>query len=292
MACHLLRMMLVTPLILLFNFSAVAQDNPTAYKIFDSEGAEVSFSKLAADAADHQVVLFGEHHNNPIHHWLQLELAKALFSVEDHELVLGFEMFESDNQLILDEYLAGQISTNSFESQARLWNNYETDYKPIVEFARENLVSVVATNIPRRYASAVYSGGLEALSKLSAGGLEYIAPLPIEIDLELPGYKHISEAAHGHGGENLPKSQAVKDATMAYFTLVNLPESGTFLHFNGAYHSDNYEGIYWYLNHYYEGLSIMTIGVHEAEDMASLEEADFTRNDYTIVTPASMVKTY
>src|SRR5690554_5028623 len=113
------------------------------------------------------IALFGELHDNPIAHWLQIELCHRLNNKEKG-LVLGAEMFETDNQLILDEYLTGLISQRRFEGEARLWNNYKTDYKPLVEFARENSIPFIATNIPRRYASMVASSDFKALDSLTA----------------------------------------------------------------------------------------------------------------------------
>ena len=77
----------------------------------------------------------------------------------------------------------------------------------------------------------------------------WIAPLPISFDINLPGYKSMLEMMGGHAGEKMPKAQAIKDAIMAHFIIKNLPSSGVFLHFNGTNHSDNYEGISWYLKH-------------------------------------------
>lgn len=88
---------------------------------------------------------------------------KGFVWVEKDNLILGAEMFESDNQVILNEYLAGLISQSSFENEARLWPNYKTDYKPLVEFAKTNKLQFVASNVPRRYASLVNSKGFEDL---------------------------------------------------------------------------------------------------------------------------------
>jgi uncharacterized iron-regulated protein len=79
-------------------------------------------------------------------------------------------MFEADNQVVLDEYLKGIITGKQFETEAKMWQNYATDYKPMVDFAQKNKIPFVATNIPRRYASLVSKGGLEALNQLSEEG--------------------------------------------------------------------------------------------------------------------------
>ena len=270
---------------LLSALSVSAQDLP-AYRILDKAGNVATFADVVAASRSNDLIFFGESHNNPISHWLQLELGKALASDSLKNLVIGAEMFEADQQILLDEYFAGLISRNSFEDEARLWTNYKTDYKPLLEFAKANDIPYVATNIPRRYASMVYSKGLESLDGLSADAKRWIAPLPITVDLTLPGYAEISKAAGGHGGENLPKSQAVKDATMAHFTLKNMAPGSRFLHLNGSYHSDGYEGIVWYVRKAQPNVRILTITTQEG-DAAELGKADFT-----ILVPKDMTKTY
>jgi len=92
--------------------AAVAQK--PAYKLFREDGKKVKYEKMAEAAADADIVLFGEYHTNPISHWLQLELTTYLFEKKGDALILGAEMFESDNQLIMNEYLAGQITETKF----------------------------------------------------------------------------------------------------------------------------------------------------------------------------------
>lgn len=49
-----------------------------AYRLYDEAGKEVDFGKMSASLSKSDVILFGELHNDPIGHWLQLELAKSL----------------------------------------------------------------------------------------------------------------------------------------------------------------------------------------------------------------------
>src|SRR5690606_42017558 len=120
------------------------------------------------------------YHDNPISHWLQLALTKDLYKTKS--LVLGAEMIERDNQLQLNQYLSGEINQKGLDTLARLWKNHKTDYKPLVDFAKENKLHFVATNIPRRYASMVYRGGFEVLDTLSVNQKEWMAPLPIKYE--------------------------------------------------------------------------------------------------------------
>ena len=271
----------------------MAQDKP-AYLIYDKDGKSVDYQSMLKAAGKNKVVFFGELHNNPIAHWLQIELTQDLFEATEGKLALGAEMFERDNQLLIDEYFAGSISQKNFEEEVRLWNNYKTDYKPLVEFAKTNGLPFVASNVPRRYANLVFREGIEALDQLSDAAKEYLAPLPIEIDLELPGYKAMMEmmASHSEGNIKFPQAQAIKDATMAHSINEHLDGVDCFIHYNGAYHSDNYEGILWYLNQYRPGQSILTIKTSEQEDISKLDPETKGSADFIICIPASMTKTY
>ena len=270
---------------------AYASDKP-AYKIFDKSGDEVSYEDMLDRLKESNIVMFGELHNNPICHWLQYEVTKDLFEIKKGSLILGAEMFESDDQIIVNEYLKGQVTDKSFEQEAKLWGNYKTDYKPLLEFAKTNNLEFIATNIPRRYASLVYSRGLEALDSLTKEAYQWIAPLPITVDLELKCYKDILEKAEGHGGENLPYAQAIKDATMAYFILDNYKSSALFLHFDGAYHSDNFEGIVWYLKKDKPKLDIVTISSVEQNDLNELNKDFYGLADFIICINENMTKTH
>ncbi len=289
-----MRKFLVPIILIAFSLMAMKADK-AAYQIYNIKGKKVSYAKLFKQAMGADVVLFGELHNNPICHWLQLELTADLFKEKGNQLVLGAEMFERDGQLILDEYIDGEISTRSFESQARLWPNYETDYKPLIEFAKENSIPFIATNIPRRYASIVFGKGFEGLDELGDHAKMFYPPLPIPYDPELPGYQAMLEMGGGmggHGSDNFPKAQAIKDASMAHFILENLDEGQVFVHYHGTYHSNNFEGIVWYLNTYRPGLNIMTIGSVEQASLDALEEENDSIADFTLVIPATMTKTH
>ncbi len=275
-------------------FSSFRHDKP-AYQLFNAKGKQTKFKKLLKDAEKADVIFFGELHNNPISHWLQLELTKDMFESREGRIILGAEMFEADNQLVLNEYLNDQISKENFESEARLWKNYKTDIAPLVEFAKENQIRFVASNIPRRYASMVFRGGFEVLDTLTDEAKSFIAPLPVDFDIELPGYRNMLNMMAGHGGEpneNFPKAQAIKDATMAWFIHQNFMDGKLFIHFNGSYHSDNYEGILWYLNRLNPDLNLMTIATIEAENSRRLPEEKVGVADYIIAVPPTMTKTH
>ena len=236
------------------------------------------------------VILFGEFHDNPISHWLQYELTSDMH--EERKLVLGAEMFEADNQSSLSDYISKTITFKEFDSLARLWPNYKTDYSPLVEFAKEKQLHFVATNIPRRYANMVCKHDFESLDTLSTQEKSWIAPLPIPYDSELPRYKNILDMMGEHGSPKLVKAQAIKDATMAYFILKNRKDDGLFIHYNGAYHSDYYEGILWYLKQNNDELEYATLSTVTQDDVNTLEDEHEGKADFIICVDSNMTKTY
>jgi uncharacterized iron-regulated protein len=279
-------------------FVSPAQDKP-AYKIFTADGKKAKYGDIVKDALKADVVFFGELHDNPIAHWLELEITKSLHAGKGSDLILAAEMFETDNQILIDEYFSGIIRESSFESEVRLWNNYKTDYKPLLNFAKTNGLKFVASNIPRRYASVVNAGGFDALKSLSPEGLKYIAPLPVEYDPELACYKDMLSMGGSIGGpmaqkvsENLPKAQAIKDATMAYSIFRYRQQGESVIHYNGSYHSDRYMGIIWYLNKYSPGLKIVTITTVLQDDIKKMDEKNRGQADFVIVVPTTMTRTY
>lgn len=264
--------------------------NKMPYQLFDANGKKVSYQKMVRSAERNDVVLFGEHHENSIVHWLELAFTKDLAAVKP--LVLGGEMIESDNQAALNQYLKGEINQKQLDSLARLWPNHKTDYKPLVDFAKARQIDFIATNSPRRFASMVYKGGFEALEAIQEEEKAWIAPLPIQYDATLPGYVKMVEEMGGHGGDNMPKAQAVKDATMAHFIMQNFKIDTVFVHYNGTYHSDNYEGIYWYLKQVMPRLKVMTIATVSQEHISKLLSEHYNKADFILVIDQDVTKTY
>lgn len=274
---------------LLSSFMLFAQGK-SPYALFTKSGDPTSYAKLLRAATQSEVVLFGEYHDNSVVHWLELELAKDL--AVQTPITLGAEMLEADNQSQLNAYLAGTINQKQLDSTARLWPNYKTDYKPLVDWAKEKTLPFIATNVPRKYASLVYKKGLEALLELPEQEKSWMAPLPIYYDANLPGYANMLAEMGGHGGENLPKAQAIKDATMAFFIGKNLLAKGVFLHYNGSYHSDHFEGIGFYLKRSNPALRLLTIATVTQADLTKLADENREKADFILVIDEDVVKTY
>jgi len=283
------RILIMIVVLLLFSAGASARKK-RAYSLFDAKGKPVSYEKMIRTAARNDILLFGELHNNPVAHWLQLELIKDLHGQK--QLVLGAEMFEADNQQPLSDYVNGKIDAKALDTLARLWPNYKTDYAPLVNFARENRLPFAATNIPRRFANLVYKKGFGALDTLSSEEKSWMAPLPVPYDPELPGYKKMAGMMPGHAGENLPRAQAVKDAAMAHFILQHYQPGDFFVHFHGTYHTDFYEGILWYLRLTRPDLRYVTISTVSQADCSRLLDENRGKADFILCVDEDMTTTY
>ena len=276
-------------LFLALSFSLLAIDKP-AYVLYNAKGKKVAYEKMLKDLRGQDVVLIGELHNNPISHWLELEITQAL--AEQRQLVLGAEMFERDNQLALTNYLQGKIPAKGLDSSARLWKNYKTDYAPLVNFAKEKNLPFIATNVPRKYASQVSRSGFESLEKLTDEEKSWIAPQPIAYDANLPGYQKMLTMMGEHTSPNMPKAQALKDATMAHFLFSNWTPGSLFIHYNGSYHSEYHEGISWYLKRSKADIKIATIATVSQKEITALLPEHLLKADYIICVEEDMTGTY
>ena len=280
---------LIHLLVILSSNILFAQEKP-AYQLFTSSGKKIEYVKMLKQLNDQDLVFFGEYHNNPISHWLTLELVKDL--KKNNDLILGAEMFERDNQEALNKYLAGKINQKGLDTTTRLWPNYYTDYKPVLDFAKGNNIQFIATNVPRRYASIVNYHDWQGLDTLSKEELKWIAPLPIKFDSSVTCYKNMLTMMHDHGSMTMVKAQALKDATMAYSILQFYKKESLFFHFNGSYHSNLHEGIVWHIKQSKPDLKIMTIATVSQKDLSKLESDNKSLADFILVVDEDMTTTY
>ncbi len=281
---------------LTFVLLTIAQGKP-AYELYKSNGKTAKYDKMIKDLVKSDMVFFGEYHTNPISHWMQLEMSKSFFELKGKKLFFGAEMFESGNQLVLDEYLNGLYPEKKMLPEiTQMWGNYQTDYKPLLEFAKENGLRFIATNIPRRYASMMNKKGIDALKELSPEALAMIGPdLEKYFDPTVKAYAEMADMMGGHVPPNMlniQTAQAAKDATMAHFSLKNFNEGDLLFHFEGSYHSNYEQGIIWWINKIQPGLnmkSIATVTQSEWNELSEDEKA--TIANYIIVVADNMTQT-
>lgn len=278
----------------LMTVSVLTAQNKPAYLLFSESGKSISYKKAVKIVSVAEVVCFGELHNDPIGHWLQYEFLSEI-ARKEKDLAVGFEMFETDQQPVLDSVMNGDVEEGKLADHTRLWPNYDTDYRPIVQFCLKNDIQLVATNTPREFARMVSLQGPDSLSSLPEEQQQLIAPLPYPIDYDLPSYQSMIDMISGHGGgmepRNFVAAQALKDATMAHRILEAKEENEVVYHLNGSFHSDDKEGIVWYLRQVNPDIKVMTLTVIESESMEWSQDYE-GKADVVILVPASMTKTY
>lgn len=264
----------------------------SAYKVFTGDGKPVNYSKMFHKISGTEVILFGELHDNAIAHWLQLVLAQDLTEKFGGKVAFGSEMFEMHQAKYLQQYLLDG-NAKSFTDSTKLWSNFATDYKPVLDFARANKMLYFASNVPRKYASIVFKKGIEALDSLPASEKAFICPLPFPFDSTLSQYKElIKMGMEMHAsGVNFAKAQAIKDATMAWNICEQLKMHSTILHFNGSYHSDYHQGIEWYIHQYNPSAKVATISTVTQQQLKSLDKEFLGKADFIIVVDERMTKT-
>lgn len=106
-------------------------------------------SELLASAAQQQIVLLGEQHDEVAHHRWQLHTLAGLHALRD-EMVIGLEMLPRSTQPALDAWVAGELDAVSLLSQTRwdeAWGFDPELYMPILHFARMSDIPLVALNI-------------------------------------------------------------------------------------------------------------------------------------------------
>lgn len=147
---------------------------------------DLDFEALAARLAQKRVVMIGEVHDRYDHHLNQLELICRLHR-RHPDLAIGLEFFQQPFQDPLDAYLERHIDTREMLIKTEYYNRWQFDYRlyaPILEFAREQGIPVVALNAPQEISSKVAREGISALSDAER------AQLPAQLDHNnLPGYR-------------------------------------------------------------------------------------------------------
>ncbi|MGF1926118.1 MAG: ChaN family lipoprotein, partial [Bacteroidia bacterium] len=129
-------------IVLLFPIASMAQDMARHFKVFDVKNQKTtSIDAIVKEMNNADVLFFGEEHNDSIGHYLESEIFRKMIIAYPGKIALTMEMFHTDVQPTINEYLMGIISEKNFIKEARAWNNYK-DYKPMIELAKANKLDV------------------------------------------------------------------------------------------------------------------------------------------------------
>lgn len=241
----------------------------------------VSMDEVINTAKDYDVIIFGEKHDSKDCHRAELALLKDLS--KKYKIIFSLEMFERDVQQILDRYLTGEIPEEEFLKHSRPWSNYKEDYRPMIEYCKNEGIPVVAANVPRYIASMVAKKGLSALDSLSQSERRFMADT---VFYEHPEYRlrfyKTMEHIHMPGfsaemKENYYKAQCIKDATMAESIIKALKKMPGYkvFHINGSFHSDYHDGVPWQISKMAPNLKVLVIAPIEKGEKFEKIPGDF-----------------
>lgn len=137
------------------------------YSVLDARtGRQVDTAQFWAQVAASRVVCVGEEHNNPHHHWFQLETVKQLVALKKTPLALGMEMFQRPFQGVLDDYGARRIDAAALRTRAgyeERWGYEYGFYGPTIDLARDAGATLLALNAPKELTKAVVRKGVDGL---------------------------------------------------------------------------------------------------------------------------------
>ncbi len=181
---------------LLLIFSAAC--STSSLKKAAEDEAEVihpEVSTVFPSLANYRVVLVGEYHDRLDNHVVQLDVIKYLFSV-NQTIAIGLEFFQQPYQAVLDEYVNGTINEQQMLEQSEYFSRWGYDYRlyaPILRFARENRIPLIALNVPAEVSRKTARSGLDSLDENES------LYVPANMDFDVPGYRErIQESLEMH----------------------------------------------------------------------------------------------
>lgn len=263
------------------------------HRVSITEGSEESyltFDEMVHRLMDADVVFVGEIHDDSLTHIVEYELLRRVFR-HHRNLGVALEMFERDVQKALDDYLSARITEKEFLAVSRPWGNYESAHRPLVEFARENCLPVLAMNVPRRYANRVAVMGEEGLAALADSEKVWIARelKPLDDEYRKRFMEQMGESRPGpmarFDPENLYKAQCIKDDTMAESILMFREDRPgvKVISYQGDFHSAFGLGVVKKLNLLDLSVKTVVVSIVPVEDLSEVDFASFReRGDFLI----------
>ncbi len=216
----------------------------------------VNVAELAAVLVDYDVVIFGEIHRHPGVHLQELKLLRALVERDPH-WILSLEQFERDAQGVVNDYLAGRIGERALIDKGHAWDNYPTSYRPLLLYAREHQLPVIAAEAPGWSIGCIGQYGADILDQFTPTERSWVArDLHVTSDAYRDKYMEFQSgsATHGGGGATTPEArlksersftaQVARDDTMAESIILARQQypGRKVLHLTGTFHAEGFLG--------------------------------------------------
>jgi uncharacterized iron-regulated protein len=273
------------------------------YRVFHGDGSPAAVDDISKAALQVNVTFIGETHDDAVAHYLEAEILKR---VAGSDWALSLEMFERDVQGVVDEYLNGFIEERDLIASGRAWSNYRSDYKALIEIAKEKHMPAIAANAPKRYLDIVSKKGQTGLLVLSAEARQVLPPLPYaaasqayrerferEMNEVMAKAKSASQrqskpiAGHQAESDYALQAQSLWDAAMAdsIARFLGGHPGKHVLQINGAFHSEYHQGILEHLERYRPNTTSLVVTILRDKSFPSWKEADMKgAGDFVIVT--------
>ncbi|MGY5452484.1 ChaN family lipoprotein [Agarivorans sp. MS3-6] len=265
-----------------------ALDTYYDYIIYDPTNQQTidNTDQLAHLLTNSSVVLFGEFHSQPAIHLAQLRLFQSLYA-QQHDLSLSMEQFDRSQQAIVNRYLANEIGEAWLIKQTNAWPNYPSDYRPLVEFAKQHELRVVAANAPKKLVSCIGQQGQTYIDTLPTAERAMLAETFTRDD---PDYKE-RLFGNGHHGDQAQAdnhflAMLAWDETMAESVVTELAHGASkqVMHIAGNFHVDMQQGTYSRIKQRLNNQTISSIVAIDQAEFAQLDEQQKAlKGDYLIV---------
>ncbi len=259
-------------------------------------GRTIAFSQLLDDLAKADAVFLGELHTDETTHRVELGVYEGLADRRGGKVVLAMEMFERDVQGALDTYLAGDSSEHEFLAASRPWKNYDTAYRPLVEFAKSRELPVVASNFPRPARRSLSRLGEGATLEDLEGAARSQAPKRLYPNS--PAYwRRVDNAIRGHSAmmgakrsddERLYSTQSLWDNSMGEACAIALDEhpGSSVLHVNGGFHSAYWDGTVRQLRLRKPDANVLTVSIVPSSNPSIADPGGAAVADYVVYAEA------
>ena len=282
----------------------------------------VSLEAAADDLVTYDVVFFGELHAHSGNHLAQMRMFQALHD-RNPEITLSLEHFERDVQPVVDQYLAGEIGEKVLEKDGRGWPNYKSSYRPLVEFAKNNELPVIASEAPKSAVICVGRKGPEIIDEIPMPDRGWLAAdLHIDEGPYMDKFMEFISESSTHGGSRKKSdagegeeageepamdpemaeimrvmsmrsfsAQVLRDDTMAESIALHLKDNPgrKVMHMNGTFHSASHLGTVERLKMRMPDLKIAVITPVEVQDSAApgWTAEDAATGDYILLVQAN-----
>ncbi|HEY8569246.1 ChaN family lipoprotein [Microbulbifer sp.] len=255
---------------------------PTAYdyQLLNHRGRAQTLLQMVSELEKEDVVFIGEYHGNQASHLLEMQVLAALHRrnlAANRQTVLSLEMFNRDQQAILNDYIAGTIGEKYLIDEAPAWKNYQGSYRPLVEYAKQNGIPVIAANAAGDIVRCIGRQAEGYVEKLDQTEKMYIARQPFA---EIPGYSEKFYGLMGGTAENPSQhqrqaylGQITRDNTMAESIAEALMQSpgAQVVHINGSFHSEDHLGTVAALKRLGPGLNVSVITPIHLDEFSALQ---------------------